>query len=260
MSTIGVVIMIVLLLCLELVAQKTVQQNETSPENSQGVDQMTSELEEVQARISKARENLISSNQLLRSASAIPLAQLSEDIENFESELHQLNEIIADQKQKVAESLNQAEEDEMMQTELDAKLAELEKLRMQQSRLKNEIDELVKNDLPVYKFASGEQKTGFVVVISDRKIEVSPIGKAPHQNIFESKNQSFIRNLACEKFLSWVTTENDSSNYYFLVIRPDGTESFERISKSFDSRNIRYGFDVIGQHQRFFVAEKGGAL
>ena len=260
MSTIGIVIMIVLLLCLELVAQKTVQQNETFLESSRDVDQMTSELKELHSRISEVRENLSMSDELLRTASAIPLSQLSKDIESFKFDLEQLSQITKKQKQEVAANLGQIKEDEMMQLELDTKLAELDELRMQQSRLRNEIDEIVKDDQPVYEFANGGQKSGFVVVISEGEIEVSPIGKASPPNVFESNSQSSIRNLACDKFLSWVSANKNSSNYYFLVIRPDGTESFERISKTFDSRNIRYGFDVLGQNQRFFGTKKDGVL
>lgn len=254
MSTSGIIIMIVLLLTLELVERKTSGSQSVAPFE---IRKIADEIELIETKIISLQERLKQSDEIVQTASDLSPGDLRRQIDELQGQSDALTQTVnkLQVEWKAASSRNGRLTQE--QRELLSTRKTLAGLKREQSRIQAEIETLVTENRPIFKFPQRDRRSGWLTVVASDKVQVAPLEKAARPVTFQSKPGLLNSRNAAELFLQWIDAENATSAYFFLIVRPDGVEAFTQIAEKLDQRSIRYGFDLTGQDQVILNAERG---
>ncbi len=244
MSTSGIIIMIVLLLTLELVERES--KDEQSMVETVDIAEISAEVQTTEEQIENLQQQLEQTDQIIQTASTLSPGDLSRQIRNLNLQNDELERSVSElNRQWKTTSLQQGEMSDELKKLLETRKA-LADLNREESKLKTEIDTVVTENRPVFSFPQTDRHSGWLVVVSKNKFEAAPLEKASRPIGFKSRSS----------FLRWIGSQKSTAKF-FLVVRPDGIDTFDRIREQFDRSSVRYGFDLTGQNQVILNADRG---
>lgn len=256
MSTSGIVIMIVLLLTLELVEQRTSSVQATDLfENTKLFD----EVKETETKLNELRERLNQFDETIRTDPALSPRDLNRQIQDLRVQSDALAETVNDLQTELNTSSTRDGRLSEEQRKLQLFRQNLSVVEQEESRLRAEIETLTTENRPIFKFPQRDRRNGWLAVVSSSTVEIAPLGRVARPVIFQSKMSSLDFTDAADRFVRWIDKENATSAFFYLIVRPDGVEVFSKIADKLDQRSIRYGFDLTGSDQVILNAERGAA-
>ncbi|WP_437229461.1 hypothetical protein SH661x_001453 [Planctomicrobium sp. SH661] len=255
MSTSGIMIMIVLILCLELIQRPEISAHASPPVSEPGVPQST--ISELQEEIRLLERRIVDANSLIQSASQLTAAELDEQIQNLQT----VNQLLSAKKDDLQTKLTAIEQGEPAD---DLRRKQLEELRrrflaaqQEAARLKHELQVEIHEDRSIFSLPRGDRRSGWIVELSASAIQVAPIGRAEKPTRFVPSRSGFLQTKTPQQaFLDW-TKQAESQAYFFLFVRPDGVEAFEEISQVFEKNNVSFGFDLADSEQQLLHPVRG---
>jgi len=257
MSTSGIMIMIVLILCLELIQRPEISASASpsridSPPAEDTISRLEQEIRQLEQRI-------VDANSLIQSASQMTASEMDEQIHNLQT----VNRLLSAKRDDLRTKLKQLEDrqaERNAQRELLAgMLQRFETAQREVANMAHELEIETQDNRPIFSLPRGEYRTGWIVDVSASRIQAAPIGRPEKPVSFVSSRGSLFQSKSSQKvFLEW-TKRLDTNAYFFLFVRPDGVDAFQEISKTFDQANASYGFDLADSEQMLLHPVRGAA-
>jgi hypothetical protein len=268
-SVTAVIILMTLLLALELI-HRTLEAASRRLVSSAEIQEA---IEEAQKHADELRERLRQSGDRLRQAAAFSPASLQRELRDVKSQRDTLSTEL-EQLRKEQTTAKKAEQDAMAQAfDREADRAELEKLRAKQKSLaqsvadqrqandekRGEIEEIKLDKTAkakgrrIYNPAPGAGKQAWLVEVAGDRMAAAPLGKVARPVLFTGRTTE--RRVAA--FSAWMQKRSAASDYFVMLIRPDGIASFDALRVAVDSRGFDMGFDLIGKDDVVLDPERG---
>jgi len=257
MSTSGIMIMIVLILCLELIQRPEISASVSPPRiDSPPVEDTISQL---QQEIHRLERRIVDASSLIQSASQMTASEMDEQIQNLQT----VNRLLSAKRDDLRAMLKQLED---RQTERNAQRALLagmlqrfETAQREVANMAHELEIETQDNRPVFSLPRGENRSGWIVDVSASRIQVAPIGRPEKPISFVSSRGSLFQSKSPQKaFLEWAKRWG-TKVYFFVFVRPDGVDGFQEISEAFEQANVSYGFDLADSEQMLLHPVRGAA-
>lgn len=253
MSTSGIMIMIVLLLCLELIERPELAATSTERPPLQIAEQVA----QLQGEIELLEQRIAVTTELMQSASQMTASERTEQVQHLQT----ANNLMSIELEQLRGKLKQQEaQNAGIERQERKRLQEqIESARRNQAAVANAIQAEIQDDRPLFSLPRGDHREGWIVDISATRIQVAPIGKTTKPLTFVSARKGLFQSKrAADAFLTWIkSAPGNSKSYYFLFVRPDGVSDFEQISKSLNITSVSYGYDIADSKQKLLHPERG---
>lgn len=257
MSTSGIMIMIVLILCLELIQRTEISASASPPPAEpislqDAIDQLKQEVDELERRSAEM-------NSLVQSAAQMTASEMEEQLQN----LLTVNRLLRDDRDRLQEMLNQlqlsAPDRDQRSDEFHRMQQALQAAQREITRMSEELESESKEVRPIFSLPRGEHRSGWIVDVSGSRIQAAPIGRAERPLTFTSqKTGLFLTESPKQQFLNWVK-QQETNTYFFLFVRPDGVDAWDSISEDFHQTGVTYGFDLATPGQQLLNETQGAA-
>lgn len=235
-SVTGIMILITLMLGLELV-QRTVNSPprktaEVTESLQAATDAAASEIEDIKDELRKRQPGVIE-------AAGLDPASLRRELQDVQELNQQLQQELSASEKQQAEAerrRKQAQSEKDRRAEDSRTLAEL---REQVAEAEARLQELKQSNRVIFNPASGSAKRPWLVEVSDRGLLVGEAGKA-------QKPQSFA---GLAPFREWAARRNADAEYFVLLVKPAGVDTFYAVSQALQQLKFDVGYDLLTASQ-----------
>jgi len=243
-SVTGIMILITLVLALELLTR-------TMHTPAQQTVTVIDQLEDAVTQNLQAIEELETQQQQGSSDVADLVKYSPEDLQRRIRDVQRINEA---EQQELAEL--QQQESEVTQQERDITSQQqkrasdpqtIDQLNRQLQEKKEKLKKIKQSNRVVYNPVEGSNKTPWLVEITGQGFSVAQIGKTGRPQTFGGVGQ----------FTNWLGGRNPGREYFVLLIKPDGIESYRQAQAVLDSSGFEVGFDVLSEDQNAIDPETG---
>lgn len=239
----GIIIIMVLLLALELVQRR----NDGGGSQKLDVSHLEaalllaeSELEEMQAVSSEQDAQL----RELADASPIALREQLDELRRTLTATQIKSEELRGRGQRLRDRHKSLQ---VKWFENKQKARDLADLRRRQAELRKEIDEVRQDDRPIYSMPRGTKLKGWLALVESGTITVAPLGRASRPTTFRGSKKGVLGTFGpVDEFMQWARRQPKASAYFFLIVRPDGREEFDKLEEALASQRFQFGFDLAG--------------
>jgi hypothetical protein len=153
----------------------------------------------------------------------------------------------ARKRQTQIESRGQARQDDVrLVEELKNKIAELAA----------KIEKLQSTNRTIYNAANGSAKTAWLVELTGQAIRTAPLGRAAQPTIFSTGSPP--ETLAA--FLQWARSRDSAAEYFVLLIKPSGIETFDQVREELMNLGFELGFDVVDDGETVIDSQTGAGV
>jgi len=253
MSVSGILIVLVLLLALEI----TDEPPPATSAPSVSPLQLSMTVNAARSERQQLEESLRRADLLAKEAARQSPAQIRDQIASLESEIERLFAENIELRAKAEQLRNEELKTKDNESRTKPIHDELAALEAAAANLKREIEDIRKDDRPVFTLPKGFKKDGWLAVIEKNRILIAPIGRRATPLLFEDQAGLLASESAADRFLAWTRKEASRESYFLLIVRPDGANDFEEITDSFRGRDVAFGYDVIGRYSPLIHPEKG---
>ncbi|WP_010585444.1 hypothetical protein [Schlesneria paludicola] len=252
-SVTAIVTVVTLLLALDLVQRKQSQANDSSTVLALEV---VERLQQVEAELAQLQQASDTTDDLIRDVAATSPAELQADIEEREraiaalelerTRLRQLAESTATRRKLLLVEQFELEPSKQQTAKNETLIADLERQRS---------EEQAENRL-IYAMPRGTTRTGWIIEIDGADLVVAPMGRAAKPRRFVS-GLTLLGSSAVKQLMLWIDQQNLYSSYFLVLVRPNGTRSFEEVLDALEKKQITHGSDLIGDDQVLLHPERG---
>ena len=120
-------------------------------------------------------------------------------------------------------------------------------MQEQNQSLKERLEKLKKENRVIFNPAGGSSKTPWLVELTINSISVAEMGKTQVPFQFSELNE----------FEDWLTGRNPGTQYFVLLIKPDGIKQFHSILPLLKEKNYDVGFDLLSANQSSIDPQTG---
>jgi Skp family chaperone for outer membrane proteins len=246
----GIIILITLVLALELSQRK---QGSPQVDTAKLAAQLREAVADAQAEAARLEDELkrrAESAQEVGGASASALRHelfvLSEQIGSLEAELASLQR----QEQTVKEK------DEAVQARRFDREKDSQKLADEEQKVKD-LDEKLKNARRpgqlFYNPRTADGKLVWLIQIEGDRILVAAAGSTVRPGVY-TEVSALLFQTPLEK---WLASRSAQADFFFLLVRPAGTDHFVKLKELLVKRGFGIGYDLLGIQQSAVDPEKG---
>jgi hypothetical protein len=268
-SVTAVIILMTLLLALELIHRTL----EAASPRLVSAAEVREAIAQAEGHAEELRDRLRQTGEQLRQAASVSPASLERELRDLKSHRDTLTAELG-QLRKEQAAAKKAEQNAMAQAfDQEAEKAELENLRAKQESLaksvaqqrqaneakRGEIEEMKLDKTAkakgrrIYNPAPGAGKQAWLVEVARDRFAVAPLGKVARPIIFAQRSiQGRI-----SAFSAWMQKRSAAKDYFVMLIRPDGIDSFDALREAVDARGFDMGFDLIGENEIVLDPERG---
>lgn len=252
-SVTAIVTVVTLLLALDLVQRK---QSQASDSSSMLALEVVERLTQIDAELAQLQESSDATDELIRDVAAISPGELQAEIVEREAAIAAL-ELERTRLGQLAES-----------TDTRRKAALLEQFELEPAKQQTAQNETLIADLEqqrhqeqaenrlIYALPRGTTRLGWIIEIDGADLVVAPMGRAAKPRRFVS-GLTLLGSSAVKQLMRWIDEENLYTSYFLVLVRPNGTRSFDDVLDALLKKNITHGSDLIGDDQVLFHPERG---
>lgn len=256
-SVTAVVTVITLLLALDLVKRKQLHSGESSA--SLGFD-LEKRLEIAEVELAELKSAASSVDELVREIASMSPEEMRSDIAQRERRIEDLQR----QKRRLenqAETLrSELNKERAQQFDLEPKRNEANQIEESISDLERQLAQERTENRVVFSLPRGAEKSGWIAEINQSKIGVAPIGRPARPTFFGPTGLPLLGASAADNFEKWIDEQRLSSEYFLLLIRPDGKTDFDNVQRLLERRGISHGFDLLGPDEMVLHPERGATF
>ncbi len=253
----GIVMVLVLLLAVELSQQEVSAEPEASNGSAAERADLKARVDAAEAEWHRLQAELARWNRLLANVKTTSPSGLREEIDVEERKTRSVAERLKQLRTEsvrlsalLADKLRRdSDEKRRLERETAELRRELHDVQAEVARAQQRLQEIRSSDRVFYQMPRGDHRSGWVGVVSNEQVRIAPIGR-----------QAIPRTLTPAAFLRFCRTAGAGKRLYvFLLIRPDGVETFDELQESLDRQGVAYGYDVIGSRRRVLDPRYGAA-
>ncbi|QDT28781.1 hypothetical protein Enr10x_41270 [Gimesia panareensis] len=240
MSVTGIMILITLILSLEMMERQEMSPRERTSEIISQLKSAVGEVEDLEKQFQAGKSQL---EDLTRFSPSYLQTQINELTELTAALQAENTSIAQDQKQTTDEKNKAVEQQEQIKTEQN----KTEEIQQQIQNLKERLEKMKQENRVIFNPAEGTSKTPWLVEISANNISVAEMGKSQVPSQFTNVLQ----------FEDWLTGRNPASEYFVLLIKPDGIEQFHALLPLLKEKHYDIGFDLLSASQNAIDPQTG---
>jgi len=245
-SVTGIMLLVTMLLALELL-----QRQESSPplataDISRDLEQVvvaqSSEIEQIEARLSEQQAELADLAGYDPASAARQAAELAELNRRLEQELAELR-----REQVAAERRAGEVRDEQRRTAPDAR--SIEEMQQEIRRQREQLARLKAQQRVLFNPTAGDGKTPWLVEVAAAGLRVAETGRSAPPQTFADAGA----------FLAWARQQNPAALYFVVLVKPDGVQTYRILFSELRRLNFDLGFDLLTAGQTAIDANTGAA-
>lgn len=240
-SVTGIMILITMMMALELVQNAESAPRAVTPAIAEDVEAAVQENEEEIRRL----ERILSEGAGAIQVDADTARRRLDEMQRAREELERQNASLAAELNAAA-----AREDAVLEQAQDVSPETLSELRAQLAATQKQIQEMKESNRVIFNRPEGTSKTPWLVQIEGDRIVVAESEKAAAPRSFAST----------EEFLGWAGTQNASSIYFVMLIKPAGVERFVPIRETLQSDGFDLGYDLLNADQTAIDPQTGAGI
>ncbi|WP_339688299.1 hypothetical protein [Gimesia maris] len=240
MSVTGIMILITLILSLEMMERQEESPRERTSEIISQLKAAVGEVEDLEKQFNAGKTQLADLTRFSPSHLQTQISQLTELTEV----LHTENESIAEDQKKTELVKNKAVE---QQDQLRTEQKTIEEIHQQIQSMNEQLEKMKQENRVIFNSAEGSSKTPWLVELTAGNISVAEMGKTQVPFHFSDVNG----------FEDWLTGRNPGTQYFVLLIKPDGIEQFNSILPKLKEKNYDVGFDLLSANQSAIDPQTG---
>ena len=215
-------------------------------------NKLRSEIDEMNTQIGDLNAALDKMNGEMRESTPLALPDILAQIELTngyiaanQAKLENWNKLLDESNLRIHQSIFLEEENERLQGEIDA-------LKDRQNELLQKKDLLSDGDILYIDRQNRPREAAWVVDVDKDEITVIPIASTlgSESHTFKTGETDM-----SSSFLDWADGRNRNSEYFVLMVRPEGINLYEPLKKSIQQKGFRVGVDFIGQSQKLLLKE-----
>lgn len=240
MSVTGIMILITLILSLEMMERQEMSPRERTSEIISQLKEAVGEVEGLEKQFNTGKAQLADLTRFSPSHLQAQISELTELTEVLQTE----NESIAEDQQKTEVAKNKAV---AQQDQLRAEQKTIEEIQQQIQSMKERLAKMKQENRVIFNPAEGSSKTPWLVELTTNKISVAEMGKTQVPFQFSDVNH----------FEDWLTGRNPGTQYFVLLVKPDGIEQFNSLLPILKEKNYDVGFDLLSANQSAIDPQTG---
>ncbi len=235
-SVTGILLLMTLLITLALITRELgnpeIQSVAVAADVSAVLDETRSEISNLQTQFGTGREELAALADISASSVRRELHDLDQQIASLVIQVDSLEKKVDDTEQKRLRWKTK-------QSDLSKIRNLLQQMQRQLEQLKEQRKELEQEDRLIYNPQQSSGKHAWLVDVDQQNLLVARVGvsEAPRQ----------FRGVA--DFLRWATSRDSNQEYFVLLVRPEGIDTYQRILVTLLESDYDLGVDLIGQDQ-----------
>jgi hypothetical protein len=237
-------ILVTLLLAVELIQRKEQappqKTAELTPQIEQTVAANRSEIDRIREQLARQGANAVE----LAEVDPSHLRELIEDnaqaTETLQGELDKLR-----QEEDDADKRRDAARDHLAQRSGNAQTTEEMLAEIQEKQ--EELRKLQQSNRMIFNPDSGTSKSPWIIEIVGGKISAAPVGRSARPVVFDD--------LAA--FESWAGGRDAGGEYFVLMVKPDGIDTFAGVREYLVNKRFDIGYDLVTADQDVLDPEVG---
>ncbi|WP_146590924.1 hypothetical protein [Posidoniimonas polymericola] len=240
----GVIVLLTLLLAVELVQRKSINETPASPASLEHA----TEFESLQAEAMALRESLNGLQRLLSETASVPEEMVAVRTE-------QLEDAIEDLERALGETIYSIQAREETRRELDANSRaaatskEIDSLRLQLRSLEARLRSAKRTPQIVYNPSPLADKPALLIDLAPEQIRVLDPGSATP--LFKSEGRSNAPR--ARELAAWARGRDPAEVYFVLLLRPKCLEVFEVVRDELEKQGFDLGIDLLDEHAELKV-------
>lgn len=246
-SVTGILILLTLFVTLSLITRQlcppSVQSVAAAEDVTDVLDDVHREIEMLQSHVNMRHEELAELASLSPTATERELHDLREYVARIRSQISALqakvNSATARRKEWESRKARTSEDEEI-----------LEQMQRELERLREKCRELRSQDRLIYNPQQGSGKTAWLVDIGSKKLVAARAERTESPHKFGSARE----------FLKWAMTRDPNQEYFVLLLRPSGIDSYEMVSSALREAHYDLGIDLIGEDQTVIAPKRGAGV
>lgn len=257
-STTAILIVIVLCLSLELLNRSL-----DSPQSVdlQTIEDLRESVSQLQASLTALQVRPAIESELLSEAARTTPNQLQAELQDLERQLQALQTEIDNESARAAQLAEIAKQTEAALFDAKPRLDELARLQEQTEAMQAKVEELKNLQRPLFSMPRGDNRAGWVVVVSDGRIETAPMGQPSVPLVFDDPiTFSILSSRLSARFRGWLEDAANSRLYLLVLVRPDGARLFSHLEDELVQRDVSFGFDLVAADQQVLDPRQGAAI
>lgn len=253
-SVTAIVTVITLLLALDLVQRK---QGKAADSYQNLAEELSQRITAGEAELANLRAAADSADTLVQDVAATSPAQLREEIAAREQEIVRLQAKVDAQLEDQKSLKNDLKRAQVEQFDLSPVREQAEQARREAEESDRKRAEVKAENRTVFSLPKGFQKEGWLAVIDAKAITVAPLGRAARPTTFTSSGALLFSKSAADEFLAWIERERLTSAHFLLLVRPEASTTFDEVRNRFKTKEVSFGFDLIGADETLIHPERG---
>ncbi|MEE2826917.1 MAG: hypothetical protein VYE64_09840 [Planctomycetota bacterium] len=240
----GIMLVITMLLALELL-----ERTDASPPLATAKinEDLKETIETAEREIQRLESHLDARAKLLSSASRVSVTELRQQISDTENVSRRLRELIRELRRRESQTQVRVQETQQQQTESENKQATLLALEGKRQQLRQQLRKLQKSNRLIFNPVSGNSKTPWLVEIDNAALVVAESGVSRKPQAFSD----------VKALIKWTRQRNKRTDYFVLLLKPNGIETFREVRDLLEEQGFDIGFDLLSPHQTVIDPETG---
>jgi len=257
MSVTGIMILVTLILALELIQYKETSQDQRTRELVHSLQDAVADAQQWQeavlrnqARMKELQDSLSRGATRLSELAGIDLRRLRDEVADLEQQNENLDRELTDLERQSREAERQEEETKRLQEELAEGEPALEQLIEEIQQKRESLEELKKSKRVIYNRSPGDEKTPWLVEITDAELIAAEAGMSGRPQTFSE----------VPAFAVWLAQRDPNAEYFVLLVKPEGIAKYAAARQVLRRGGFDMGYDLLAADQEAIDPEKGAAV
>ncbi len=240
-SITGIMILVTLLMTLELLQRKV-----AAPvhQTAKIIKQLQPVVEQQDREIEQLEEALKRDEETLRELAAVDRAEVRRQMEDLERLRRQLENDLETLHRQESAADSRVQKSEVEKTRHASDAATLENLTKRIREAQQKLKELKSSNRVIYNVSSDAHKTSWLVEVDADRILIARAGESAKPTLFSGD-----RSTRAAEFLRWAAARDKTAEYFMLLLKPEGVETFSQLLDGLKRGGFQVGFDLIASGQ-----------
>jgi prefoldin subunit 5 len=235
-SVTGILILMTLLLTLALVTREFATPSLQSAAVAEDVSHV---IEQTSQEVATLHQRLDTSTEQLAAIADIASTRVRREVHDLQQQIDSVTTQVDAIENKVARTEESRREWATRLVDVDKIEQDLKELQREHARLTAERQKLEQEDRLIYNPQQMAGKTAWLVDVGQGQVLAARIGVKEQPRQFQRPAD----------FIQWAKTRDGIADYFVLLVRPAGIETYESIFSALRDAGYDLGVDLIGQQQ-----------
>ena len=239
-STTGVILLLTLILTMELLQRDT---SSMPFADAAIVAEVEQALADAQERVQSLQERLNQGQVFVTEAASVSPTQIAQKRHHLNQEIERLQVDLTRQEDRIRSFQAQLDTWESRKYDRADDFKRITKIQQTAQATKAKLEQLHKSNRVIYNQSTVSGKTAWIIDIGTDSLLVARLGHKGPPKSFQSGNTA----LLLRNYWEWIKQCDARTEYFVLLVRPQGIELYEKLKEGLRQRGFDIGYDLIGK-------------